>query len=103
MSTETLLREALLKGRCLHLDYNGGHRLVEVHAIGTTKAGNPCFRGFQVGGASSSGEYKGWKMFLLSEVEDVALTDVPSLAPREGYKKGDKGMIEIDLELEEAA
>lgn len=46
---------------------------VQPVAYGTTKAGNPCFRAYQVHGSSESAEKKegqvpGWRLFLLDKV-----------------------------------
>lgn len=46
---------------------------VQPVALGTTKAGNPCFRAYQVNGSSESGEkgerpVPGWRLFLLDRV-----------------------------------
>lgn len=75
--------------------YDGMLRLVEVHAVGISTAGNPCMRVFQVAGETKSGEELGWKMMVLSRVDFISLSE----APRPGYKKGDKGMGTIFKEL----
>jgi hypothetical protein len=91
--------EALSKKVCLELVYNGFSRIVEVHCVGITTKGNPGMRVWQVRGGSQSNEPVGWKMLLLDEAIGAKLTTEPSQAPRQGYKKGDKGMQTIKCEV----
>jgi hypothetical protein len=90
---------ALSAAKCLELQYNGFARVVEVHAVGYSTAGNPVMRAWQVRGGSSSQEPVGWKLMRLDEARSAALTNEPSQAPRPGYKPGDKGMSRIVCEL----
>jgi hypothetical protein len=87
--------EALNSGRCLELRYDGYTRVVEVHAVGTSTAGNPVMRVWQVRGGSVSNEPVGWKLMRLDEARSVQVLDEKSAAPRPGYKPGDKGMTSI--------
>ena len=90
--------KAMDQGRAIPVLYDGMLRLVEVHAVGVTTAGNPCMRVFQVAGETRSGEELGWKMMTFEKVQ--LIDDVNSEAPRPGYKKGDKGMGTIFKEVE---
>ncbi|MCA6103651.1 hypothetical protein [Bradyrhizobium australafricanum] len=91
--------EAIKKGVCLQLQYDGYNRVVEVHCVGVTTKGNPGIRVWQVRGGSQSDQTVGWKMLLLNEVASATLTDEKSQAPRQGYKRGDKGMKSIIFEI----
>lgn len=91
--------EALRRGICLELQYNGYARVVEVHAVGISTAGNPVMRAWQVRGGSVSNEPVGWKLMRLDEAVAAVLTDEKSGAPRPGYKPGDKGMQRIICQL----
>lgn len=95
-----VIEQAMSLGLVLVIEYNGGQRTVEPHALGVSRAGQPCFRAWQVSGDSLSGEKSGWKMFLLSELYGIKMIDRKSEAPRPGYKQGDKGMSVIHHELE---
>ena len=86
-------------GTCLSLSYNGFTRLVEVHAVGVTSAGNRVMRVFQVAGGSSSGESFGWKLMRLDAANDIAVSDQVSQAPRPLYKRGDRAMRRIDWQI----
>lgn len=85
---------ALRAGVCLQLNYDGHHRVVEVHAVGSTADGNDVMRVWQVSGGSNSGDM-GWKLMRLDEASSLALTKTPSHAPRQGYRRGDKQMAMI--------
>lgn len=91
--------EAMQLGVCLELQYDGFSRLVEVHAVGLSPKDNICMRVYQVGGGSVSGEPIGWKMMTIDKAFTMHLSDTPSAAPRDGYRPGDRGMVEIYGEL----
>lgn len=91
--------DALRQGKCLQLSYDGFTRLVEVHAVGTTKDGNGIMRVFQVAGGSNSGERMGWKLMRLDEAFAAKISDEPSQAPRQGYVRGDKAMAYVSCQL----
>lgn len=100
LAVASLIARSMDSGLSLQLNYDGEPRLVEVHALGVSKAGKPCFRGYQVAGGSHSGEFEGWKMFSLGKVSEMPkLLDIHVEGPRDGYQKGDKGMIQVVKEL----
>lgn len=90
---------ALQQGKCLRVTYKGYSRLVEVHAVGETKAGSGIMRVYQVDGGSESGQPVGFKLMTLSEVDSASVSDRASEAPRPGYKKGDSAMLHITCQL----
>lgn len=90
---------ALHAGVRLELRYDGFSRVVEVHAIGTSTAGNDCMRVYQVRGGSVSGEPVGWKMMVFDKSFSLHLTEEVSQAPRQGYAKNDRGMSHIVAQL----
>ncbi|MBB4142729.1 hypothetical protein GGQ72_001228 [Rhizobium rhizoryzae] len=91
MHTQTAC-DALANGLCLELRYDGFSRVVEVHAVGTTKDGNEVMRVWQVRGGSNSGERSGWKIMRIDEAFSAHITDEKSEAARHGYKRGDPAM-----------
>lgn len=91
--------DALRKGVCLEVRYDGFTRVVEVHAVGVSTARNPVMRVWQVRGGSVHNEPVGWKLMRLDEALGVALLSERSAAPRPGYKPGDKGMQTIVCQL----
>lgn len=78
--------------------YEGELRVVEPHCYGETTAGNEGLRAYQTDGYSSTGKF-GWKMYDMGKADDVAITDQTFDGPRDGYKRGDKGMSRIYAEL----
>lgn len=91
--------EALQKGLVLELRYDGYVRHVEVHAVGTSTAGHPVMRCWQLRGGSVHNEPTGWKMMRLDEARGAGLTGEISLAPRPGYRRGDRQMQHITAQL----
>lgn len=91
--------DALSKSSCLRLNYDGFHRIVEVHAVGISTAGRAIMRVWQVRGGSVHNEPVGWKLLRLDEATSVALTEERSLAPRAGYKRNDKDMTKIFCQI----
>jgi hypothetical protein len=90
---------ALQSGVCLILTYDDCYRVVEVHTVGTTTAGRPAMSAWQVDGDTNSPPIPDWRLFCFDECFDVALSDIPSTAPRPEYKKGAKQFRFIDAEI----
>jgi hypothetical protein len=91
--------DALRSGHVLQLRYDGYTREVEVHAIGFTKENNAVMRVWQVAGGSVSNEPVGFKLLRVDEATGAFVTNQRSLAPRPGYKPGDRVMRVITCEL----
>ena len=91
--------DALAKGQCLEVRYDGYSRIVEIHAVGCSTAGHDLMRVWQVRGGSVHSEPVGWKLLRLDEIAGSTLTDEPSAAPRQGYQPGDKAMSQIYCQL----
>ena len=91
--------KAIQEMKLLTFNYNGYERTVEPHAHGISTAGNECLRCYQVAGGSSSGTMPGWKMMTTDSITGVSLSQDRFSSPRDGYKKGDKGMSTIFCEL----
>ena len=91
--------QAIQSGRRVELQYNGYTRVVEVHAVGRSTAGNDVARVWQVRGGSVSNEPVGWKLMVLDEALGARILNERSEAPRPGYKPGDKGMTWIQCEV----
>ena len=88
---------AIQSKKILEFTYEGHFRVVEPYCHGTTLAGHPAFRGYQVGGTSTSATL-GWKLFLIANATDLTITN-KTFEIRAGFKKGDKGMKTIHCEV----
>lgn len=95
---DSTIRVAIENMQLLHFHYDGGVRVVEPHCYGTTTKGNIAIRAFQIGGYSSSGKM-GWKLFDLSKASSLLLSEDIFLSVRPDYKRGDRGMSVIFIEV----
>lgn len=87
-----LLKTAMDKGRTIACDYDGKHKIVEVHAVGVSTADKLVARVFQVAGEASR-PLPIWALLELDKMENTMLSAMPlSEAPRVGYKLNDKQM-----------
>lgn len=91
--------EALANNKRLAITYDGFTRVVEVHAVGTTKDDFPIMRAWQVRGGSVSGNPSNWRLFRLDRTWSYAILDEVSEAPRTGYKRGDRDIAVIRCQI----
>jgi hypothetical protein len=66
---------ATLDHRVVHFRYQDRDRVVEPHLLGLHEAGEPMLVAYQTGGTSQSGEVPGWRTFITTTIEDVAVAD----------------------------
>lgn len=90
---------AIQNRNLLSFSYDGFPREVEPHCLGIDKKGHPALRAYQVAGGSESGEYVGWKIFHVNEMQNLHVLSKTFQQPRHDYKRGDKGMMRIQAEL----
>jgi hypothetical protein len=90
--------EAIKNLNVIEFYYEGELRVVEPLCYGETTAGNEGLRAYQIDGYSSTGKF-GWKMYDLRKADDILITDQTFGRPRDGYKRGDKGISRIYAEL----
>ena len=89
---------AIKNQRLVSFNYNGMYRIVEPYCFGITTAGSKGLRAYQIDGYSASGQL-GWKLFNLENASSIQILDETFDGPRDGYKKGDRGMSHIYCEL----
>ncbi|QIK59888.1 WYL domain-containing protein [Dysgonomonas sp. HDW5A] len=89
--------EAIENQNLLEFNYEGYSRTVEPHCYGLTTKGNEAIRAYQVDGYSSSGKM-GWKLYDLSKADNLEILD-DIFETRDDYKRGDKGMSKIFIEI----
>jgi hypothetical protein len=89
--------DALESSRCLKVGYENLVRIIEVHRVGVSPAGDHIMSGWQILGPEN--ERVGWKLLNLDEPISLMLTDIQSLAPRPDYRRGAKRFIGIICQL----
>ncbi len=92
-----ILRGIWTKTR-LYMDYGPGLRLIEPYACGFSGRGDGLMYGYQVGGASLSGEFVGWKTFRVDRIKTLD-TDSETFEIRRDYKKNQPGIRTILAKL----
>jgi hypothetical protein len=92
---EELIKNAIEQQQLIRFYYDGGVRVVEPFCYGLSKARHKVLRGYQVGGYSKSGVPVGWRLYKISEMNNIALADERFEIIRPGYNPNDSGMIQI--------
>lgn len=94
-----IIANAIRNKRVLRFTYRGHARTVEPHAYGVSSANNEVLRCYQTAGTSESGAVPDWKLMLVNEISGLSDAGTGFAGPRPGYKKDDKGMTTIYVQL----
>jgi len=78
--------------RRIEIIYKPRLRLVEPHVFGRSSSGHLLLRGYQLKGASASGEHEHWKLFRVDKITSISITEQTFDGPRPGYNPYDKAM-----------
>jgi len=89
---------AITNRRVITFYYDGYHRTVEPHAVGSSLSGNDILRCYQISGGHTKSDHD-WNICLLSEIYSLVETETAFSGERPGYKRQDKGMQSIYAEL----
>lgn len=81
---------AIRERRRLRFSYEGGPRVVEPYVYGACET-HELLRAYQVTGYSRSRK-RGWKIFRVEEISDLAVLDARLAEPRPGYMRNDPCM-----------
>jgi hypothetical protein len=95
------LTQALAERRVVTFVYKGHARTVEPHALGKGTDDKPVLLGWQTGGGSQSEPPPGWRVFLLTDIGQLTVTETTFAKPRPDYHKGGRGLVSIDAEVAE--
>ena len=87
------LIRAVQEHRVLELTYKGHRRTVEPHIVAWHEAGEPVVYAFQTAGTSQSGDLPGWRTLIVSEIEDLVLTNRTFPGPRRDFDPS--GLMEV--------
>lgn len=97
-----IICDAIRARRLLRFFYDGYERIVEPHVYGVNTAGHEAVRAWLVRGWSKSDSEPGWRMFLVSQMQDVAAMAEAFEGPRGGFNPDDTQMEKIYCRIEPA-
>jgi predicted DNA-binding transcriptional regulator YafY len=87
-----LICRAIRERRLLRFSYEGGDREIEPYCHGFSREAQELLRGYQIAGASRSGESTGWKTFRVDRMSAVAVCFTTFPPDRTGYGQSDNHM-----------
>jgi predicted DNA-binding transcriptional regulator YafY len=87
-----LICRAIREGRVLRFSYEGGAREIEPYCHGFSGEAEEIVRGYQLAGASRSGEPIGWKTFRVDRMSAVAVCFTTFPSGRDGSNQADNRM-----------
>lgn len=94
-----MICEAIEQRRVLRFRYRDTLRIVYPCAHGWLDTGNEALRAHEVRLDGDELRVGFGKLFLLSTMSSVEVTDVPFDHPPPGYRRGDRGMVRIHCQL----
>jgi len=92
---QSVLCNAINSHLVLTFYYNGAHRKVEPFCYGRSSAGKDVLRGYQTSGDSESGNPLGWRLFDVSKISSMTVTEENFAGTRPGYNPNDSAMVQI--------
>lgn len=91
----SILCNAINSHLVLTFYYNGGYRTVEPFCYGRSGTGKDVLRGYQTSGYSESGDPLGWRLFDVSKISSLTVTEENFVRTRPGYNPNDSAMGQI--------
>jgi hypothetical protein len=91
---DTNLFVAIRTKSIIEFHYKDHHRIVEPYCYGVGNNGNELLRGYQIGGISDS-EIPNWKLFKVSDIENLKITNRNITLIRHEYNPNDSAMLQI--------
>ncbi len=86
---------AIENKRVISFYYDGGIRIVEPFCHGVSTAGHEVLRGYQIGGYSKSASEPPWRLYLVSKMSSLEITDQSFNGIRPEYNPNDSMMSTI--------
>ncbi len=93
------LVKAIHERRLVTFRYEGLMRKAEPYTYGINKKGHEVLSAFRVAGSSKSENRPMWRLYLISEMRNLQITDETYSAIRSGYKRNDSRMEKIFAQL----
>jgi hypothetical protein len=97
-TNRSALCAAINARRVIEFSYHGGYRTVEPYALGITMRGdadNESLICYQTGGQNDLDQGGGWKLYRVSEMEEIKLSREQFPGNRPGYDPDNIDMVEI--------
>jgi hypothetical protein len=92
---------AIKEKRVIRFTYDGYERIVQPHAYGIHKlTGNEVLRAYQIGGYSSSGTIPLWRLYDVSKINYINVTDELFERAAPGYRLNDSDMSQIFCQVD---
>jgi hypothetical protein len=90
-----LICEAICTRRLIEFEYDGRHRVVAPYCHGISTRDEESLRAVQVGGESSKGGLGFGKLWTVSKMFDVRITNTPFTPDDPNYNPNDSAMKQI--------
>ena len=78
---------------------DGGFRLIEPHCYGIGISGDELLRSFQISDYNTSYMSNEWKLFTVTDIESIVITEQKFQGPRSSYVRNDSAMQHIYCQL----
>jgi hypothetical protein len=95
-----LICDSIRERKIIEFHYEGGIRVVEPHCCGLHRdTGKEVLIGYQTGGHTRSGGVPDWRVYEVSNISGLKVTDISFLGPRSGYDPEDPRISEVFCKL----
>jgi hypothetical protein len=94
-----VLREALAARSVVTFNYKGQARTVEPHALGKANDDKPALLAWQTSGGSNTEPPPGWRLFIVTEIEGLAVTTETFEKPRADYSAKGRGLKSVEMDV----
>jgi hypothetical protein len=94
-----VLRGALATRSVVTFNYKGQVRTVEPHALGKANDDRSALLGWQTAGGSNTEPPPGWRVFIVAEIEGLAVTAETFAKPRDDYGAKGRGLKSVEAEV----
>ena len=93
-----IIENAILQQQAVRFSYHGKTRVAEPFCYGADAGGEHVLRAYQISGYSGQSPPIGWRLFKVSEMQDIALVH-QRFERRPGYDPGDPEMSKVFCKL----
>jgi hypothetical protein len=94
-----ILGEAILEQRVMTAVYGGTEYQLEPHALGVSREGRVLLRAFSRTPVPDREQQPNWMLLRVDRLTEMRVFEERFAEPRPGYRRGDRAMIQILVEL----